>query len=431
MKVRKLWELPGEEREALLSRAQPDLTRAMKNAEFIVDRVRSGGDEALLQWTAEFDGVRLTADRLRVGPDEFERAAGTVPPALRAAVETAIANIRRFHEATMPKAESVVTVSDGVTCTERFTPIDSVCLYVPRGRGSFSSVLCMLGVPAKLAGVPRIIVCTPPGPDGSVDDATLYAARLIGIDEIYRVGGAQAVAAVAFGTRTIPACAKIVGPGNVYATAAKRLLSDRIDPGPGAGPSESIILCDGSPNPRNVALNLLIEAEHGENSCALLVTHDEGLVRAVDAIVESEIPQLTEQRATYAREVLNSYGGAVLTRSLDESITFVNEFAVEHLAIMTRDSRQVAQRITNAGEILIGDFPIISLANYVVGVNAILPTSRYARTQSPVSVRDFMKACSIVELSEKAYRQFVAPVVAFSEHEGFCAHHRAAQKWQT
>jgi len=288
----------------------------------------------------------------------------------------------------------------------------------------------MLGVPAMLARVPRVIVCTPPGPDGEVDSATLYAASKIGIDEIYRAGGAQAVAAVAYGTEIIPACAKIVGPANVYATAAKRLLADRIDPGPGAGPSESIILCDDSPNARNVALNLLVEAEHGENSCALLVTHDEPLVQAVGKIVEEEISELTPQRADFARTVLDSYGGAVLTRSLDESIAFTNEFAVEHLSVMTRNWRQTCDRITNAGEILIGDFPIIGLANYMLGVNAILPTNRYARTESPVSVRDFMKATSIVEISEPAYRWLVEPVVAFSKHEGFCAHHRAVQHWE-
>ncbi|MBN1512490.1 MAG: histidinol dehydrogenase [Phycisphaerae bacterium] len=430
MRTRKLWELSDGERRDLLMRAQPDLTRAMKAAEFIVQRVRAGGDAALLRWTAEFDGVELTAEQLRVAPEEFDRAMDATAPELRRAIDLAIENIRRFHEGTMPQRTHTVEMGDGLVCTERHTPIDSVCLYVPRGRGSFSSVLCMLGVPARLAGVPRIIVCTPPGPEGEVDSATLYAARVIGIDEIYRVGGAQAVAAVAFGTETIPMCAKIVGPANVYATAAKRLLADEIDPGPGAGPSESIILCDDSANPHNVALNLLVEAEHGENSCALLVTHHEPLVHSVAEIVEQELGQLAPQRAEYARRVLNTYGGAVLTRSLDESIAFTNEFAVEHLAIMTRDPQAACDRITNAGEILIGTFPIISLANYVVGVNAILPTSRYARTESPVSVRDFMKAASIVELREPAYRRFVDAVVAFGDHEGFCAHQRAAQHWQ-
>lgn len=430
MKLRRLWELSASERRDLLMRAQPDLTRAMKAAEFIVRRVRASGDSALLRCTAEFDGVELTAERLRVAPEEVDRAVDATAPELRRAIDLAVENIRRFHEGTMPRRIHTVEMGDGLVCTERYTPIDSVCLYVPRGRGSFSSVLCMLGVPAKLAGVPRIIVCTPPGPEGEVDSATLYAARAIGLDEIYRAGGAQAVAAVAYGTETIPACAKIVGPANVYATAAKRLLADEIDPGPGAGPSESIILCDDSANPHNVALNLLVEAEHGENSCALLVTHHEPLVRSVAEMVERELGQLSPQRAGFARHVLNAYGGAVLTRSLDESIAFTNEFAVEHLAIMTRDPHATCDRISNAGEILIGSFPIISLANYVVGVNAILPTSRYARTESPVSVRDFLKAASVVELREPAYRRFMDAVVAFGDHEGFCAHQRAAQCWQ-
>lgn len=431
MKIRKLWELSKEQRERLLLRAQPDMKSAMVNAQFIINRVEAEGDAAVIKWTAEYDRVELTPDRLRVAPDEFARAAAVLPTRLRDAIELAIRNIRTFHERTMPEPLHLVNVCEGVVCGERMTPIDSVCLYVPRGRGSFPSVLCMLGVPAKLARVPRIVVCTPPGPEGEVDAATLYTAAQIGIDEIYRIGGAQAVAAAAFGTETIPACAKIIGPGNVYASAAKLILSNRIDPGPGAGPSESIVLCDESPNPRNVALNLLVEAEHGENSCALLVTHHEPMIEAVAGIIDEEISQLTPQRADYARRVLNGYGGAVATRSLDESIAFINDFAPEHLALMVQRPRTTCDRIINAGEIVMGDYPIISLANYVLGVNAILPTSRWARTQSPVSVRDFVKASSIVRVEEQAFRQLVDPVTAFSEYEGFSAHHRAVQNWES
>jgi histidinol dehydrogenase len=413
MKIRKLWELSKQERKGLLLRAQPDMKSAMVNAQFIIDRVEAEGDAAVIKWTAEYDRVELTPARLRVGPEEFAQAAALLPARLREAVELAIRNIRTFHERTIPEPLHLVNVGEGMVCGERTTPIDSVCLYVPRGRGSFPSVLCMLGVPARLA-----------------DAATLYAAAQIGIDEIYRIGGAQAVAAVAFGTETIPACAKIIGPGNVYATAAKLILANRINPGPGAGPSESIILCDETPNPHNVALNLLIEAEHGENSCALLVTHHEPLVQAVDRIVDEQIPQLSELRADYARRVLDGYGGAVLTRSLDESVAFVNDFAPEHLALMLQRPRTTCDRIVNAGEIVMGDYPIISLANYVMGVNAILPTGRWARTQSPVSVRDFVKTSSIVRVEEQAFRQLVDPVTAFSEYEGFCAHHLAVQNWQ-
>jgi histidinol dehydrogenase len=430
MKIRRLWELTKDDRKQLLARAKPDLTRAAKTAEFIIERVRTAGDSALVKWTAEFDGVELTPDQLRVSAEEIDHAAESLPAEIRNAIDLAISNIRTFHQATMPEPVRTVDVGPGVVCTKRYSPIDSVCLYVPHGRGGFSSVLCMAAVPATLAGVPRIIVCTPPGPDRQVDPATLYVARRTGIDEVYRIGGAQAVAAVAFGTETVPACVKIVGPANVYATAAKRLLSDEIDPGPGAGPSEAIILCDDSPNPRNVALNLMTEAEHGEDSCALLVTHHEPLVQAVDEIVSREIPQLTPQRSEFVSHVMNAYGGAVLTRSLDESIAFVNEFAVEHLSIMTRDPRDVAGRVTNAGEILLGDCPIIAIANFMIGVNEILPTSRYARTESPVSVSDFLKASSVVEINREAYERFVGPVAAWCEHGGFTAHRRAAEQWE-
>ncbi|GJM23794.1 MAG: putative histidinol dehydrogenase 2 [Phycisphaerae bacterium] len=395
----------------------------------VIDAVRARGDDALIEYTRRFDGVDLSSLGLQVGPEEFESADQNLSADMREALTHAIRNINRFHTQQRPKPEPMMEVEPGVWCGDRWTPIDSVCLYVPRGRGAFSSVMCMLGVPAVVAGVERVVVCTPPGPDGRVDDATLVAAKLIGIDRVYRIGGAQAVAAMAFGTDSVEPSTKIVGPGNVYVSAARHLLSDRIDPGPPAGPSESVVLCDAGVDPNNAAWNVLVEAEHGENSCAVLVTHDEALAGRVSDAVVKNINSMSPQRQAFASQVLNENGGIVLTESLEASVDFVNAFAPEHLAIMSDRGDEIVKSIRNAGEILIGDFPIISLGNYAMGLNAILPTGGRAVTRSCVSVLDFLKRSSVGKVNREGFGS-VAPVVSvMSRDEGFSAHHLAVENW--
>jgi histidinol dehydrogenase len=417
--------------DELLDRRVWDEPRVVAAAREIVETVRAGGDAAVADCIARFDGVRLTPDRFRVGRDEIEQAASRLDPAMRRAIDKSIDNIRRFHDTQRPTGDRLVEVEPGVWCGERETAIGSACLYVPRGRGSFSSVACMLGVPATIAGVERPIICTPPGPQGEVDSATLYAAQQMGIDEIYRVGGAQAVAAVAFGTETIPRCDKIVGPGNVYMSAARQLLAQTIDPGPPAGPSESLIVGDGSADPDNVAWNLLIEAEHGENSCALLLTHDPGEARAVAAAVEGKLVRLTDSRRAYAEEVLSRRGGILITESLDASCRFADRFAAEHVALMVAEPWDVLPRVRNAGEILLGSFPIMSLANYAMGINAILPTGGWARSTSGVSVLDFLKRTSIGFVTEQGFRRLREVVPVMSRDEGFSAHHLSVESWKS
>jgi histidinol dehydrogenase len=397
----------------------------------IIAAVRRDGDAALLDCTRRFDGADLSELGLRVRPEEFAKADAAVEPALRAALAHAIRNIRVFHEGQMPPALAMAPVEPGVWCGDRVTPIDSVCLYVPRGRGAFSSVMCMLGVPAVVAKVPHIVVCTPPGPDGRVDAATLAAAGMVGVREIYRVGGAQAVAAVAYGTETVPRCAKIIGPGNVYVSGARHILSDVLDPGPPAGPSESAILCDEAANPENAGWNLLIEAEHGENSCAILVTHSTGLAKRIAAAAEAFLTRLSPQRREYARQVLEKNGGIIVTDSLETSIAVVNAYAPEHLAIMVARPWDVLESIRNAGEILIGDYPIISLGNYAMGLNAILPTGGQAVTRSCVSVHDFLKRSSVGYVSREGFDALRPVVTAMSRDEGFSAHHLAVENWNT
>lgn len=417
------------ELRALISRRDALTDNVRDAVREIVERVRWGGDEALLELTAKYDRVDLSADRLRVGGSEIDASAEALSAELRASIDAAMERVRVFHEAQLPRSQSWTETFPGVWCGVRATPIESVCLYVPRGRGSFASVAYMLGVPAILAGVPRVAVVTPPGPGGEIDAGTLYVCAKVGVREVYRLGGAQAVAAVALGTETIKRCDKIVGPGNVYATAAKELLRGEIDPGPPAGPSESVVLCDAAVHPGNAAWNLLIEAEHGENSSAVLLVDDEDVARQIVSKVEQCIEQLVPRRRDYAARVLSERGGVVITRSLDDSVRIANELATEHLALMVSDPWPVAQRIRSAGEILFGDFPVISAGNYSMGVNAILPTGGRARTCSPVGVETFQKKTQLGFADGRAYDQMRREISVLSRDEDFCAHHLAAEAW--
>lgn len=430
VRVLKLQDVDQAQLQRLFRRDHLVSTAVKDQCRRIIEAVREKGDAALLAFTAEFDGVQLPSAPLRVSDQQFEDAALGLSTDLKNALEQAILNIRRVHEAQLPPEFGLLPVDAGTWVGHRWSPIDSVCLYVPRGRGSFSSVACMLGVPARLAAVPRIILCTPPGPNGEVDGATLFVARLLGIDEVYRVGGAQAVAAVAFGTQTIPRCDKVIGPGNVYVAAARQELSHLIDPGPPAGPSESLILCDESADVENAAWNLLIEAEHGENSTAVLVTHLTTFAHAVAEAAQRMIGLLTSVRRAFASEVLSRQGGIVISSSLSESIAFANRFAAEHVALMVGDPWPILPLLTNAGEILFGSYPVIGLGNYAMGINAILPTGGRARSASGVSVYDFLKRTSLGFVTKEGFDRLKGMVSVLSRHEGFSAHHEAVERWR-
>ncbi|MDA3948764.1 MAG: histidinol dehydrogenase [Spirochaeta sp.] len=414
--------LDNEQRSRILRRSQSDIDSLRPTVTEIVETVRRDGDAALLRYAGELDGAELAPDGIAVRPAEFSDAAGLLSAEVRAALEYAVENVRRFHRSQVDEGMTSVQVRDGIIATERSTPIDSVGLYVPSGRGSFPSMLYMLAVPAVLAGVGTIAVTTPPRPDGTVDPAVLYAAHLCGVDRVYRVGGAVAVAALTWGTETVPAVRKIVGPGSAYVAAAKRVVADLVDVGLPAGPSESIVLADHSADPHLVALDLMIEAEHGSDSSALLVTDDTALADAVAEQIAEILPSVPEPRRTFLTDVFSGYGGIIVTASLEESTAVVNTFAPEHLMLHTADPRALAARITNAAEILIGPHTAFSLANYATGPNAVLPTGGWAHTWSPVSVRDFRKTASIIEVTPEGYREMRDHVIALADHEGFYSH---------
>lgn len=412
--------------QALLTRAESALGDFIDKARPIVEAVRREGDEALQRLARQLDGV--TAARMSIGvePAEFDAAMDSVPRELIRAIEHAIDNIRRFHTEQMPEPMWFKEIEPGVWAGDRHTPIDSVACYVPRGKGSFPSVVNMTAVPGVVAGVPRLIIVTPPAPDGRVDAATLVAARLIGVREIYKCGGAQAVAAVAYGTQTVPKCLKIVGPGSPWVVAAKRLLSDVIDPGVPAGPSESIVLADDSANPDLAALDLIIESEHGSDSSAYLVTPSWPLAQAVAVALERYWQQMEPRRATFSRAVLSGpHGGIVVTRDFDAAIAFANAYAPEHIEILASDPKAVLARIRNAGEILLGPYTPITLGNYLLGPNAVLPTGGHARTRSPLSVFDYLKRSSVAQVTPQGYRAVARDAERLALYEGFDGHARA------
>lgn len=411
-----------EERERFLRRSQSNIEALSEPVGLIVEAVRREKDAALYRFTHEFDGAEIEEVGIRVAAAEIAAARSQLSQAVIDALDYAIENVRRFHASQVETAMPTVQVRDGIVATERSTPIQSVGLYVPSGRGSFPSMLYMLAVPAVLAGVHRVVVTTPARRDGSVDPAVLYAADACGVTDVYRVGGAQAIAALAYGTESIEPVRKIVGPGSAYVAAAKRIVADVTDVGLPAGPSESIVLADATADAETVTLDLMIEAEHGSDSAALLVTESSSLAQSVAERIRTILPTVPEPRRGFLTDVFSGYGGIIVTDSIDESVDFVNDFAPEHLLIHGDDPRALANRITEAAEILIGPYTAFSLANYATGPNAVLPTGGWAHSWSPVSVRDFRKYASIIEVTKSGYHEMRDHVIALADYEGFFTH---------
>lgn len=425
------WELnklTPDQLSRIMRRAETDIRDLLPTAQSVIDKVRAEGDTAVVEYARKFDAPHFAADMLRATPEDFATARAAVEPDVIKAIEQAHANIKRFHVEQMPEPMWFMEVQPGIMAGERVTPIASAGLYVPRGKGAFPSVMLMLATPAKVAGVPRIVVVTPPTPEGKADAASLVAAEICGVDDVFVVGGMQAVAALAYGTATIPKVDKIIGPGSSYVSAAKRLLYGTVDVGLPAGPSESIILTDENVDPRLAALDLLVEAEHGPESAAILVTHSSNIAQQTLEILPIYIAELPEWRQKFINNVLSNYGGVLLTNNLNESIGFVNEYAPEHLEILTADPFITLNKIRNAGEILLGHFTPIPTANYCLGLNAILPTGGFAKSFSSVSVNDFLKRSGVGYLSQEGYTQLQGITTKLADYEDFPAHAMAIRK---
>lgn len=412
---------------SLLKRSESDLSGFIEKVGPIIEAVRKDGDAALVRFGRELDKADgLTAGTLKATEAEFSAAFKLVEPKVIEAIQFGIDNIRKFHEEQKPEAMWMKEMRPGAFAGDRFTPIQSVALYVPRGKGAFPSVTMMTSVPAVVAEVPNLAIFTPPAPDGSVDAATLVAARLAGVSTIYKCGGAQAVAAAAYGTETIKPALKIVGPGSPWVVAAKRSLSGVIDPGLPAGPSEAIIFADDTVHGGLAALDVLVEAEHGPDSSAYIVTHSRRVAEQALEALPSHWSKMTEQRTEFSTTVLTGEnGGIILTSSAEESYRFINDYAPEHLEILSTEPFIHLGRITEAAEILMGPHTPVSIGNFGLGPNAVLPTSRWARTYGPLSVTDFVKRSSIGYVTAPAYPEFAEQAATLARYEGFSSHENA------
>jgi histidinol dehydrogenase len=412
----------------IMRRAESDISDLLPKAQEVTDSVRVEGDTAVVRYARQFDAPEFDASMLKATPQDFANARAFLEREVIAAIEAAHENIERFHAEQMPEPMWFMEVQPGIMAGEKVTPIANVGLYVPRGKGAFPSVMLMLCTPAKVVNVSRIVVVTPPTPEGTADAASLVAAEICGISEVYVVGGMQAIAALAYGTESIPKVDKIIGPGSSYVSAAKRLLYGTVDVGLPAGPSEAIILTDETVDPRLAALDLLVEAEHGSESAAILVTHSREVAQGVLGALPGYIEELPPWRREFVSNVLSNYGGLLLTRSLEESIQFVNDYAPEHLEVLTRDPFVTLQKLKNAGEILLGHYTPIPTANYCLGLNAILPTGGFARSFSSVSVWDFLKRSGVGYLSQEGYTRLQGTTATLADYEGFPAHAMAIRK---
>lgn len=385
----------------------------------IVENVKNRKDEAVFEYTKKFDGAEIDSASVRVTEGEIQEALSQVEPALLTIMKRAMKNIRTYHEK-QRQYSWFDSQPNGTILGQKVTPLASVGVYVPGGKAAYPSSVLMNIIPAEVAGVPRIVMVTPPGKDGKVNPVTLIAAHLAGATEIYKVGGAQAVAALAFGTESIPRVNKIVGPGNIFVALAKKAVYGHVSIDSIAGPSEILVLADDSANPRFVASDLLSQAEHDELASAILITTSEELAKQVSKEVDGFVAELS--RAEIMTKSLENYGYILIADTMAEAIETANEIASEHLEIQTRDSFEVMTKIQNAGAIFLGEYSSEPLGDYFAGPNHVLPTNGTAKFFSPLSVDDYIKKSSIIYYSREALEPIHKDIEAFAEAEELTAH---------
>ncbi len=386
-------------------------------AEILTD-VKEQGDKAVFSYTEKFDKVKLTEDSLLVTPPEIEEAYSKVDRELLDIMKKAKDNIVSFHE--KQKQRSWFDTGDGTILGQKVTPLNRVGVYVPGGKAAYPSSVLMNVLPAKVAGVGEIIMTTPCGPDGKVYPVTLAAANLAGVDLIYKVGGAQAIGAMAYGTESISKVDKIVGPGNIYVALAKKAVYGHVSIDSIAGPSEILVLADETANPRFVAADLLSQAEHDEMASAILVTTSEALAKQVNDEVDSFLKTLS--RREILEKSLENYGYILVADTMEEAIDAVNEIASEHLELMTKEPFETMTKIKNAGAIFLGAYSSEPLGDYFAGPNHVLPTNGTSKFFSPLSVDDFIKKSSVISYSREALEAIHQDIIAFAEAEQLTAH---------
>lgn len=388
----------------------------------ILDAVRDRGDAALRAMTARYDGVEI--EEFAVPSERGSRALADLDDELRSVLREAAANIRRFHDEQRPRSW-FVEEGEGVILGQRAVPLDRAGVYVPGGTAAYPSTVLMCVVPAQVAGVEEIHLVSPPGPSGRPHPHVLAAAALLEVEHVYAVGGAQAVGALAFGTETVPAVDKIVGPGNAYVAEAKRQVFGRVDIDSMAGPSEVVVLADGAADPRFVAADLIAQAEHDERASAVLVTPSDSLARAVGEEVTASVPDL--ERSSTVRAALSDYSARIVTSDLAEGIQVVNELAPEHLELMVEDPWSVMPEVDHAGAIFLGAYSTEPVGDYWAGPNHVLPTGGSARYASGLGVDDFVRSQSVIQYSERRLRRDGSKIERFAREEGLTGHARAVR----
>ena len=385
----------------------------------IIETVKKGGDEALFSYTEKFDHCKMDAAHIRVTREEIDEAYQKVDADFVEVMKKSAANIRAFHEKQL-RNSWFDPKPDGTILGMKILPIAIAGVYVPGGKAAYPSSVLMNVLPAKVAGVERIIMTTPPGADGKVNPGTLVAAHIAGVDEIYKVGGAQAIAAMAFGTQSIPKVDKITGPGNIFVALAKKACFGYVSIDSIAGPSEILVIADETANPRYVAADLLSQAEHDELASAILITTSKTLADQVSIEVDRFVANLS--RREIIEKSLNNYGYILLVDSLDEAADTANEIASEHLEILTKDPFAMMTKIRNAGAIFLGEYSSEPLGDYFAGPNHVLPTNGTARFFTPLNVDDFLKKTSIISYSRPALEKIHQDIECFAENEGLTAH---------
>ncbi len=417
----KIFNNPSRENWApLLQRPQLELEFLDSAVRNVLNRVKKSGDSALRELTLQFDKVAV--ETLQVSPAEIQLAEKSLSEDLKNAIRTAASNIEKFHAAQKREVVKIETMP-GVTCWRKAIGIDKVGIYIPGGSAPLFSTVLMLGVPAKLAGCKEVVLCSPPDKSGNINAAILFAAQLVGVTKIFKIGGAQAIAAMAFGTESIPKVYKIFGPGNQYVTKAKQLITEEgvaIDIP--AGPSEVLVMADKSANASFVAADLLSQAEHGEDSQVILVLNDESLLSPIQSEIEKQLKALP-RKAIAEKSLANSR--VIIINNQNESIDFVNEYAPEHLIINTQNNEAIADKITNAGSIFLGNFSPEAIGDYASGTNHTLPTNGYAKAFAGVALESFMKYITYQQVNEEGIRALGPVVEKMAEAEQLIGHKNA------
>jgi histidinol dehydrogenase len=423
--VYKLKEMSKEDYERIIKRSEAETDSILEDVRKIIDNVKECGDSALVEYTKKFENVIIYKDKIKVTPEEIEEAYNKIDKETIDAIKFLANNVKRFHAAQMPNKMWSMEISPGLVAGQIIIPLERVGCYVPGGRGWFPTAVMMSVLPAKVAGVPEVIVCTPSAPDGSVPAGTLIACDVCGADAVFRIGGSQAIAAMTYGTQTIKKVDKITGPGSQWVLAAFKLLYDQVEIGTLAGPGEGLIIADESANPEYAAADICIQAEHGFDAAGVLVTHIEKLAYSVKDKIARHIERLSEYRRKFVIESLRKYGAIIITDSLEESIRFANEYAVEHLEIMTKDPIHDMQKIKNAGGIYLGHYTPLSTGCFGSGPNHVLPTGRKAIVTGGLKTADFYKVVTFEYFSKEGLEFQKDAMVKLADYESFPAHRNA------